>query len=64
LGFDETVMKQHMGCNRKQYDNSSRFCRDYLGNDCGKLLEFSLLETSRSFHMHWFYNGSLLFFIL
>ena len=30
--------KEHIWYNRKQYDNSSRFYRDYYGNDCGKLI--------------------------
>ena len=30
--------KEHIRCNRKRYDNSSRFYRDYYGEDCGKLV--------------------------
>ncbi len=30
--------KSHILCNRKRYDNSSRFYRDYYGDDCDKLV--------------------------
>ncbi|MBR5677050.1 MAG: hypothetical protein IKX20_02815 [Paludibacteraceae bacterium] len=30
--------KEHIWCNRKRYDNSSQFYREYYGNDCGKLI--------------------------
>ena len=30
--------KENIWCNRKRYDNSSRFYRDYYGDDCGKLI--------------------------
>ena len=31
--------KEHIWCNRRKYDNSSRFYRDYYGSDCSKLIE-------------------------
>lgn len=31
--------KEHIQCNRRQYDNSSQFFRDYYGSDCGKLVQ-------------------------
>lgn len=30
--------KERIWCNRRRYDNSSRFYRDYYGYDCGKLI--------------------------
>ena len=30
--------KEHIRCNRRRYDNSSRFYRDYYGNECRKLI--------------------------
>jgi ABC-type sugar transport system ATPase subunit len=30
--------KEHIWCNQRRYDNSSRFYRDYYGSDCGKLI--------------------------
>ena len=38
--------KEHIWCNRKRYDNSSRFYREYYGNDCGKLI-VSIREYKR-----------------
>ncbi len=38
--------KENIWCNRKRYDNSSIFYRDYYGNDCGKLIS-SIREYKR-----------------
>ena len=34
----KTFAKEHISCNRRQYDNSSQFYKDYYGADCSKLL--------------------------
>ncbi len=42
----KTFAKEHIVCNRKHYDNSSRFYRDYYGSNCDKLV-FAIKEYKR-----------------
>lgn len=34
----KSFAKKHISCNRRQYDNSSDFYREYYGSDCSKLV--------------------------
>lgn len=43
--------KEHIRCNQKKYDNSSRFYRDYYGSDCGKLVR-AIREYKRTRGSH------------
>ena len=43
--------KEHIRCNQKKYDNSSRFYRDYYGSDCGRLVR-AIREYKRTRGSH------------